>query len=292
MHWLRIQFGTSLGFACSLWMASMCIGQEVIKDADGNSIGFRYVGNSADIDLVLRQLGDPEAVEEVFLGNHDVTGLEVDFLQSFPNLNALAIGDFPDEKSRVTNEAMKSIVQLKELECLVLNVDQSLDVDWSVLADAKKLRRLQICGKVKFTDADLDGILRIPRLEALTLRGNFNQVSNLRALGASKSLSWLALDGDGLTRFADEIIENGHSLTQLELPSVMMSVEQLHRLEDMHGGDLEVLIIGFASTQCFSSIHRFKKLVHLAIVMPEAFSMEISATKLPPTLKSLVLRSE
>jgi hypothetical protein len=292
MRWNIFGRGILVVFIFLIFATLVADAQETIRNASGHAIGFRFVGTEADVSAQLRHAANSDDVLEVFIGGHEVKGEEIDYLHKFKCLDTLSIGNSPDEISQISNGTLESIVQLRSLKYLELNVHSSTDVSWSIIEDAKSLVSLTIYGQVKFENDDIIGIASLRQLESLSLDGNFDQVDNLRSLRNNRSLTLLSLKGGSVNKLLDSVLATGLGISQLELPTVKVSVEQLRQVEVMCGQHLRLLEIGFSDVRCFSMINEFENLTNLAVIMPESYSVELTRLKLPPKLETFVIRNE
>ena len=135
----------------------------------------------------MKQLSQLKELRELSIGGLKISGQTL----AFPHLQSLNLSG-----NLVTDAALDSIVQCRELRQLGLQYTGISDEGMKRIATLKELRQLNLDSHF-ITDAGIAQLRALPKLEHVSLRATGVSDASLRSLAGIKSLTRLDLHGSG-----------------------------------------------------------------------------------------------
>ena len=132
---------------------------------------------------------------------------------SFPELRELDLS----YNTNLTNNALKAIAQLANLERLTLVQNRFNDLGTSHLAKLVRLRVLDLRGNMEAGDMTLEVVAQLPKLEVLKHRSSTVSDYGIESLAQSKTLRSLLMQDFGITGQAGQSLAQIENLAELEI---------------------------------------------------------------------------
>lgn len=166
-----------------------------------------------DNDMVA-QLSELSELKELAIRNSVISDPAVQLIvESFPELTNLDLSYNPN----ITNNAMKTIAELGELERLTLIQDRFTDLGISNLTKVETLKVLDIRGNMQAGDLALEFLASLPNLAVLKHRSTTVSDYGIECLVASQSLESLLMQDFLITNQAGQSLAGMENLTELEI---------------------------------------------------------------------------
>lgn len=201
----------------------------------------RWLVSRSGLDL----FHDVEAVNLVFnddtaqrLDNNNLTADAIPHLSALPHVRALYL-----QKTQVTDEGMKVIGGLKNLEVLLVwDASEITDAGTVHLQGLERLEQLHL-SNARITDESLKTFSRLPRLIGLSLQGNRFTDKGLAYLQGMQQLEtlWIGLGDPQITDTGLAHLKNLTNLRQLDLQNTRVTAKGLEQLTGLQNLKMIVL---------------------------------------------------
>lgn len=187
---------------------------------------FKLIGKQPDLQNLeiynFRELNDASVehltnlknLKTLALTNSGITNAGVKkIVSAFPNLTSLNLSS----NTLLSDEAMKEIIKLQDLEQLIVNYCDFSEFGVMGLTKLPKLQELDIRANMRVGNVGMSFVAKIPQLKKLSHRSPAVDDSGIESLTAAKGLTTLMLQDCNNTDEAGALLRQFESMTYLNL---------------------------------------------------------------------------